>query len=65
MLATQAAAAGVRYVDDYTASIGRDACKSAGTRWVEPLVPGNAAAPLHPNARGEAGIAAVVAAASR
>jgi lysophospholipase L1-like esterase len=63
MLATQAAAAGVSYVDDYTASIGHDACKSTGTRWVEPLVPGNA--PFHPNARGMAGIAPAVAAASR
>jgi hypothetical protein len=61
MLAQQAAANGARIVDDYTASIGRDACRSASTRWVEPLVPGNAAAPFHPNARGEAGIAAVVA----
>jgi lysophospholipase L1-like esterase len=61
MLAQQAAANGARIVDDYTASIGRDACRSATTRWVEPLVPGNAAAPFHPNARGEAGIAAVVA----
>jgi len=60
MLAEQAAASGARTVDDYTASIGRDACKSALTRWVEPLIPGNAAAPFHPNARGEAGIAAVV-----
>ena len=60
MLAQQAAANGARIVDDYTASIGRDACKSSSTRWVEPLVPGNAAAPFHPNARGEAGIAAVV-----
>jgi lysophospholipase L1-like esterase len=60
MLAEKAAANGARIVDDYTASIGRDACKSASTRWVEPLVPGNAAAPFHPNARGEAGIAAVV-----
>jgi hypothetical protein len=60
MLAQQAAANGARIVDDYAASIGRDACKSASTRWVEPLVPGNAAAPFHPNARGEAGIAAVV-----
>ena len=42
------------------ASIGRDACKSSSTRWVEPLVPANAAAPFHPNARGEAGIATVV-----
>jgi hypothetical protein len=60
MLAEQAAANGARTVDDYTASIGRDACKSASTRWVEPLIPGNAAAPFHPNARGEAGLAAVV-----
>jgi lysophospholipase L1-like esterase len=63
MLAQQAAANGARIVDDYSASIGRDACRSATTRWVEPLVPGNAAAPFHPNARGEAGIAAVVASA--
>lgn len=63
MLAEQAAANGARIVDDYTASIGRDACKSALTRWVEPLVPATAAAPFHPNARGEAGIAGVVASA--
>ena len=60
MLAEQAAANGARIVDDYTASIGRDACKSASTRWVEPLVPATAAAPFHPNARGEAGVAGVV-----
>jgi lysophospholipase L1-like esterase len=66
MLAQQAAANGARIVDDYTASIGRDACRSSSTRWVEPLVPANAAAPFHPNARGEAGIAAeVVSAVSR
>ena len=65
MLAQQAAGNGAIYVDDYTASIGRDACRGSGTRWVEPLVPGNAAAPFHPNARGMAGIAPVVAAASR
>jgi hypothetical protein len=65
MLQTQSAANGAEYVDDYTASIGRDACKGSGTRWVEPLVPGNAAAPFHPNARGMAGIAPLVAAASR
>jgi hypothetical protein len=60
MLAQQAALNGAQIVDDYTASIGRDACKSPSTRWVEPLVPANLAAPFHPNARGEAGIAAVV-----
>jgi hypothetical protein len=65
MLRTQAAAyAYTRYVDDYTASIGRDACRSSSVRWVEPLIPANAAAPFHPNARGEAGIAVSVAAAA-
>jgi GDSL-like Lipase/Acylhydrolase family len=61
MLAQQASANGATIVDDYTASIGHDACKSTSTKWVEPLIPTNAAAPFHPNARGEAGIAAVVA----
>jgi len=60
MLAQQAGANGAKLVDAYTASSGKDACKGSGTRWVEPLVPGNAAAPLHPNARGEAGVAAAV-----
>jgi len=60
MLAQQAGANGATIVDAYTASTGKDACKSSGTRWVEPLVPGNAAAPFHPNARGEAGVAAAV-----
>jgi hypothetical protein len=63
MLAQQAAANGATLVDDYTASIGHDACKSSSTKWVEPLIPTHAAAPFHPNARGEAGIAQVVAAA--
>jgi hypothetical protein len=63
MLATRAAAAGATLVNDYTASIGKDACRSASVRWVEPLVPGNAAAPFHPNARGEAGVADAVVAA--
>ena len=60
MLATQAAANGAVYVDTYGPSIGRDACRSSGTRWVEPLVPVNPAAPVHPNARGMDGIGAVV-----
>jgi hypothetical protein len=63
MLAQQAAANGATFVDDYAASIGHDACKPSSTKWVEPLVPTHAAAPFHPNARGEAGIAQVVAAA--
>ena len=44
---------------------GKDACKGPGTRWVEPLVPGNAAAPFHPNARGMAGVTPAVVAAAR
>jgi hypothetical protein len=66
MIAAQVAGrANVKLADVYTASLGKDACKSSGTRWVEPLVPGNAAAPYHPNARGMAGVTpAVVAAAT-
>jgi lysophospholipase L1-like esterase len=55
MLATQASAAGATLVNWYNASIGHDACKGSSTRWVEPLVPGNAAAPIHPNATGMQG----------
>lgn len=65
MLATQAAANGARLVDDATPSTPFNACTSSGTRWVEPLVPANVAAPFHPNARGEAGVAGVVAPAGR
>jgi len=65
MLANRAAANGARYVDTYTPSIGRDACKSPTVRWVEPLIPANPAAPVHPNARGLAGVGAIVANAIR
>ena len=65
MLAEQARAQGAVYVDVYTPSIGRDACRSASTRWVEPFVPANPAAPVHPNARGMDGMAASVVAAIR
>jgi lysophospholipase L1-like esterase len=60
MLATQASANGAVLVDVYGASVGRDACVGSGTRWVEPYVPGNAAAPLHPNRRGMEAMAAMV-----
>jgi hypothetical protein len=63
MLATQAAAAGAGLIDAYRAGIGRDACKSPGVRWVEPIVPATLAAPVHPNLRGMQGTAPVVAAA--
>ncbi len=55
MLATQASAAGATLVNWYGASIGHDACKGTSTRWVEPLVPGTAAAPIHPNKAGMQG----------
>lgn len=55
MLATQAAAAGATLVSWYNASIGHDACKGSSTRWVEPLVPGELAAPIHPNQAGMQG----------
>ena len=63
MLATQAAANGATLVNWYQASIGHDACKGTSTRWVEPLVPGTLAAPIHPNKSGMAGGAATLVAA--
>jgi lysophospholipase L1-like esterase len=60
MLSTQATSHGATYVDVYTPSIGRDACASSSARWVEPVVPGSLAAPLHPNLRGMRGMAAAV-----
>jgi lysophospholipase L1-like esterase len=63
MLATQAAAAGATLVDWYQASIGHDACKGPLTRWVEPFVPTNPAAPIHPNRAGMVGAAAALVAA--
>lgn len=47
-----AQANGATYVDIYTPGLGHDACRSAGTRWIEPYVPGSAAMPWHPNLRG-------------
>jgi len=60
MLTTQAAANGATLVNWYNASIGHDACKGSSTRWVEPLVPTNPAAPVHPNLAGMTGAAAIL-----
>jgi lysophospholipase L1-like esterase len=60
MLAAEADAAGVDYVDTYTPTIGHDVCQLPGVKWIEGLVPTAPAAPVHPNALGMAGIAAVV-----
>jgi hypothetical protein len=63
MLATTAAANGATLVDWYTPSVGHDACKGSSTRWVEPLIPGELSAPVHPNKAGMAGAAAALEAA--
>jgi hypothetical protein len=55
MLATQSALNGATLVNWYKASIGHDACKSSSNRWVEPLLPGELAAPIHPNKAGMQG----------
>ena len=55
MLATQAAAAGVTYVETYGPSVGHDACQPPGLRRIEPLAPLSPAAPVHPKALGMAG----------
>jgi lysophospholipase L1-like esterase len=60
MLAAQAAAHGVGVIDWYEASLGHDACQPPGIRWVEPAVPANAAAPVHPNLLGMLGAAELV-----
>jgi GDSL-like lipase/acylhydrolase family protein len=63
MIATQASNNGAKLVNWYQASIGHDACKSSSVRWVEPLLPENPSAPIHPNLHGmEGGAAALVAA---
>jgi lysophospholipase L1-like esterase len=64
MLAQQAAANDAQLVDVYAASVGHDACALPGFRWVEPVVPANAAAPLHPNLLGMQAMAAMVVSAS-
>ncbi|GAB3820896.1 SGNH/GDSL hydrolase family protein [Kribbella italica] len=54
-MAEQANAHGATYVDLATPSVGHDMCKSAGTRWIEGLIPSlttNGLVPLHPNAAG-------------
>ncbi|MGY1780072.1 SGNH/GDSL hydrolase family protein [Geodermatophilus sp. SYSU D01036] len=53
-----AAATGVTYVDLTRASAGHDACQPIGVRWVEPVLQGTNAVIVHPNALGEAEMAA-------
>jgi lysophospholipase L1-like esterase len=63
-LAAQAAQHGATYVDTYTASAGHDFCQAPGVKWVEGIVPTSPAAPVHPNALGEQGMARQVVAAA-
>jgi lysophospholipase L1-like esterase len=65
MLAADARAAGATFVDTYTPTIGHDFCQSASVKDVEGLVPTSLAYPFHPNARGQAVLAAAVLAALR
>ena len=60
MLRQRASEAGAAYVDTYTPSADHNACAAKDTRWIEPLVPQSPAAPVHPNARGERGMADAV-----
>jgi lysophospholipase L1-like esterase len=63
MLEAQAAANDAVYVDTYAPSIGHDACQLPTVRWIEPVVPVNPAAPIHPNLAGMQGMAQAVLAA--
>jgi lysophospholipase L1-like esterase len=49
------------YVDVYTPSAGFTACDTPILRWTEPIVPVNAAAPVHPNLTGMTAIAELLA----
>ncbi|MFJ8755025.1 SGNH/GDSL hydrolase family protein [Streptomyces sp. NPDC102441] len=51
MLAQQAGSQRDVYVDAYAPSVGHDACKPAGVRWIEPADTAEAAG-FHPNAAG-------------
>jgi lysophospholipase L1-like esterase len=57
-IARAAAATGATYVDMNGVSNGHDACKPAGTRWIEPILQGTNPVVVHPNALGEAQMAA-------
>lgn len=58
MLAQQAQAAGVTYVDTYGPSATHDVCQRSDRKWIEAIVPSSVAVPLHPNAIGEQQMAA-------
>jgi lysophospholipase L1-like esterase len=53
-----AAATGATYVDFAQAANGHDACQATGVRWIEPVLQGTNPVVVHPNAFGEANMAA-------
>ncbi|GAA0624675.1 SGNH/GDSL hydrolase family protein [Sporichthya brevicatena] len=57
MLRTAAEKTKNTYLDTYTPSLGHDMCAAPGVRWVEPTIPLSPAAPVHPNAAGQAAVA--------
>jgi lysophospholipase L1-like esterase len=63
MLAVDAVSAGATFVNTYAPTTGHDFCTREPVRDVEGLLPGSLALPFHPNARGQAAIAAAVLAA--
>lgn len=65
MLATAATETKNTYLDTYTPSLGHDMCAAPGTRWIEPTIPLAPAAPVHPNAAGQAAVAEALAAVVR
>ena len=58
MIFSAAYDARMSYVDIYTPTIGHDSC--ASDKWVEGVIPGSTAAPVHPNAAGMRSQAAVI-----
>ncbi|MFG3157928.1 SGNH/GDSL hydrolase family protein [Streptomyces sp. NPDC048219] len=56
---------GASFVDTYTPGIGHDICAAPADRWIEGVLPGRPAAPLHPNASGARAIGTVLAEAVR
>jgi len=60
MIADQARVGRAEYVDIYEPSRDKTACDLPVVRWVEPTVPANAAAPIHPNLTGMLGVADVI-----
>lgn len=61
VIALEAATHSATFVDTFDASIGHDACQPESNRWIEPLIPGTDAAPVHPNAAGQHAIGTLVA----